>query len=117
MSEIGGIKGQWMFPLQSERLTPSTANSSALSNPEGIKPPGASQSSASFLDTLKSALHEVNEVQVSADTAMKSMASGKATNLHEVMIAMEKADVTLRTATAIRNKMVEAYNEVLRMQV
>jgi len=78
---------------------------------------GAATSSQSFLDTLKSMVSEVNEAQVSADKVSQDFASGKARDLHEVMIAVEKADLALRTVTAVRNKVVEAYNEVMRMPV
>lgn len=71
----------------------------------------------SFQDTLKSALGDVNDALKAADAATQNFASGKAANLHEVMIAMEKADLSLRTISAVRNKVVDAYQEIMRMQV
>ena len=78
---------------------------------------GAEHAGPSFMDTLQSALGQVNELQTKADHAVLDFSSGKDTNLHDVMIAMEKADVSLRTLGQVRNKMVEAYQDILKMQV
>jgi flagellar hook-basal body complex protein FliE len=74
-------------------------------------------SGASFVDTLKSALGEVNEAIKIADGQAQKFATGEATNLHEVMISMEKADLSLRTLNSIRGKIVEAYQEIMKMPV
>jgi flagellar hook-basal body complex protein FliE len=78
---------------------------------------GKAESGASFLETLKGALGEVNEMQLNADKAAQDFSTGQAKNLHDVMIAMEKAEVALKTVTAVRNKMIEAYQEIMRMPV
>ncbi len=78
---------------------------------------GSSGQAKSFQDTLKSALSEVNESIRGADKAAQNFASGKAESLHDVMIAMEKAELQLRTLTSVRGKMVEAYQEIMRMPV
>ncbi|NCN28572.1 flagellar hook-basal body complex protein FliE [bacterium] len=78
--------------------------------------PGAS-SSQSFMDTLESVLQDTNKALKGADKAATDLTTGRADNLHNVMIAMEKADLSLRTVNSIRNKMVEAYQEIMRMQV
>jgi flagellar hook-basal body complex protein FliE len=59
----------------------------------------------------------VNEAQLKSDIETKKLISGKTENLHNVMIAAEKASVALHTAVEIRNKAIEAYQEVMRMQV
>ena len=74
-------------------------------------------SGPSFEDTLKATLQDVNETMKASDKAAKDFASGRAENLHDVMITMEKADVALRTITAVRSKMLEAYNEIMKMPV
>lgn len=71
----------------------------------------------SFMETLKSAVGNVNESLVSADKASRDFVTGKAENLHDVMIAMEKADVSLRTLTAVRGKVMEAYQEIMKMPI
>ncbi|MBS1982988.1 MAG: flagellar hook-basal body complex protein FliE [Bdellovibrionales bacterium] len=71
----------------------------------------------SFSETLKGALGQVNDALSQADTVAQNFAAGKGGNLHDVMIAMEKADVSLRTLTSVRSKLVEAYQEIMRMPV
>jgi flagellar hook-basal body complex protein FliE len=118
MNEIGGFKNQqWMFPLSSERSAISTGGELSPKIGLATPPSAAGESSASFLDTLKGALKEVNETQIQADSLTRDHLSGKAVSLDQVMIAMQKADLSLKTAGAVRNKMVEAYNEIMRMQL
>lgn len=92
------------------------AQMGAASKPTKTETSG-SESASSFLQTLQQSLHEVNDMQKTADAATKDFAAGGGTSLHEVMIAMEKADLSLRTITTVRNKVVEAYQEIMRLQV
>ncbi len=71
----------------------------------------------SFADILKKSLNEVNELQNRADDSIKSIAEGKMDNMQDAVIAIEKADVSLKLVTEIRNKAIEAYKEIMRMQV
>ena len=71
----------------------------------------------SFTDILQRAVESVNETQKEADTAARNFAIGEAESLHGTMIAVEKADITLRLFTQLRNKVVDAYQEVMRMQI
>jgi flagellar hook-basal body complex protein FliE len=48
---------------------------------------------------------------------MQELATGKSNNIHETMIAAEKADLSLRLMVQVRNKIIEAYQEVMKMQV
>jgi len=73
--------------------------------------------SGGFADTLSSAIAQVNKAQVDADRAVEQLQTGEAKNLHEVMITMEKADISLRLMVQMRNKAVDAYQEIMRMQV
>ncbi len=70
-----------------------------------------------FAELLKNALGEVDRLQKESDRGIEALNSGEAKNLHEVMIAMEKADISLRMAVQMRNKVLEAYQEIMRMQV
>lgn len=70
-----------------------------------------------FKDLLKSAISEVNDAQLKSDAATELLARGGNIDLHEVMITAQKASITLQTALQIRNKAVEAYQEIMRMQV
>ena len=71
----------------------------------------------SFAETLSQSLEKVNDLQKEADKAITEFVSGETGNIHETMIALNKADTAFRLTMQVRNKIVEAYNEVLRMQV
>ena len=71
----------------------------------------------SFGETLTDAVAKVNEMQKSADTQMQKVATGESTNISEVMVAAEKADIALKLMMTVRNKVIDAYQEVMKMQV
>lgn len=71
----------------------------------------------SFADTLKEAVQTVNTLQKNSDKKMQELVTGKTTNIPEVMMAAEKADIALRMMVQVRNKIIDAYNEVMKMQV
>lgn len=71
----------------------------------------------SFADTLKAAVDNVNSLQKESDVKMQEIATGKNHNIPEVMIAAEKADISLRLMVQVRNKIIEAYQEIMKMQV
>ncbi|MFL5261804.1 MAG: flagellar hook-basal body complex protein FliE [Anaeromyxobacteraceae bacterium] len=70
----------------------------------------------SFADALGQALQSVEKLQLDADKSAEAVAMGGG-NLHETALALEKADVALRVATKVRNKLVDAYQEIMRMSV
>lgn len=70
-----------------------------------------------FSNVLNEALEQTNNAQINSDNAISELQAGKAANLHEVMIAMEKADLTMRTLMQIRNKAKTAYDEMMRIQI
>src|SRR5678816_3250366 len=96
-------------------------NVAGLGGPEGgnaIGQPGKpDEGKGSFASVLKDSLTEVNSMQQKADAAITALATGEKVSLHETMIAMEQADVSFRLMMQVRNKIVEAYQEILRMQV
>jgi flagellar hook-basal body complex protein FliE len=65
---------------------------------------------------LAQALHGVERAQVEADFESAKAAMGGG-NLHELSISLEKADIAMRVATKVRNKVVDAYHEIMRMSV
>jgi flagellar hook-basal body complex protein FliE len=75
-----------------------------------------SAGAAGFSRDLSSALESIDRLQVAADQQADAVANG-AGNLHEVALAFEKADVALRLASRVRNKLIDAYNEIMRMSV
>ncbi len=78
--------------------------------------PVARPGGASFADALGQALAQVEGLQQGADAEATKAAMG-AGNLHETALALEKADVAMRVLTKVRNKVVDAYQEVMRMSV
>ncbi|WP_342600682.1 flagellar hook-basal body complex protein FliE [Psychrobacillus sp. FSL H8-0483] len=97
----------------------------SLFNPSQINPvsstPAPKMSSAeaqeSFGDFLKSAIDSVNESQKASDVATEKLIRGEDIELHDVMIASQKASITLNATLEIRNKVIEAYQEIMRMPV
>ncbi len=83
--------------------------------------PSLNQSGANdgggFGDLLAKAISDTNDAQVAADQAVSDFSLGKADNIHDVMIALEEADISMRLLVQMRNKAVEAYQEIIRMQV
>jgi len=71
----------------------------------------------SFGKMLKGSIEEVNRMQGEADMSIEQLVAGNTKNLHETMIALEKADISFRLMMEVRNKIIDAYNEVMRMQV
>lgn len=79
-----------------------------------VKPRGTQES---FAKVLQHSIQEVNQLQHAADRSIEQLIAGRSKNLHETMIAMEKADISFRLMMEVRNKIIEAYHEVMRMQV
>ena len=72
---------------------------------------------ASFADTLSASVKKVNQMQLDADKAAQNLATGRTDNIAEVMIATEKADIAVRLMMQVRNKIIDAYQDIMRMQV
>ena len=70
-----------------------------------------------FSTVLKDSMNKVNELQQGADKAIEGLAKGEVENIHETMIAIEKANISFSLMVQVRNKLVQAYEEVMRTQV
>ncbi len=70
-----------------------------------------------FGEYLQNALGEVDSLQHESDNMSKALAAGQVDDISQVVIAAEKADIALQLTLAVRNKAVEAYQEIMRMQV
>jgi flagellar hook-basal body complex protein FliE len=68
-------------------------------------------------DSLGKYLGSVNQLAQTSDAKQRDLAMGKDVELHDVMIAAEKASVAVNLTMQVRNKLVESYQEVMRMQV
>ena len=69
-----------------------------------------------FADHLKASLATANVLQHQSGTAQQELASGRNGNIHETLIAMNKASVSFKMVMEVRNKIISAYQEVMRMQ-
>ncbi len=95
-------------------LVPSLTTRGLLGSGEGAE---SSQAGRSFQEELKLALREVNRLQGEASRQNQLLATGEAKDLHSVVIAAEKASIAFQLTLQIRNKALEAYQEIMRMQV
>lgn len=98
--ELNPIQNTTLQGLHSTRMT--------------TKPQSAMQQVS---QTFQEALDALSQSQQNSDELMQKLAMGEDVELHQVMIAAEQTDVNFRVAVAIRDKLVEAYREIMRMAV
>ena len=84
--------------------------------PSAAKDPDVDSLGAGFSDALGRVVDAVERTEADANTAVTGMLSGT-TDVHDAMIALQRADLTLQFSVQIRNKLVQAYNEIMRMPV
>ena len=70
-----------------------------------------------FGDILTNAMQDVNRMQIESDEHKELLAIGELDNLHDLTIAAEKANISLQVTMSIRSKIVEAYKEIMRIQI
>ena len=87
--------------------------STAIVQPRSTQPVGG----ASFTDMIEKAIGDLNQSLNLADDLAVRLAAGEDVDLHEVMIALEMAGIGLQTAIQIRNRVIEAYKEIMAMPV
>lgn len=96
--EIQGVSGSRLLPLVRTDPKPKTA-------------------AQSFGEILSQAVSQLERLQQEADLSIESLAAGEDIDIHEVMIAVEKASLALELTLQVRNKLVESYQEIMRMQI
>jgi flagellar hook-basal body complex protein FliE len=79
--------------------------------------PGEIGDGKSFGEFLQESIGNVNKLQQDANIAMEKLASGESQNLHETLLAVEKADMSFRTMNQVRTKVIDAYREIMKMQI
>jgi len=72
---------------------------------------------ASFGELLQQSLNQVNRLQHEADARINDLSAGKQTDIHQTMIAVEKAEVSFELLMQIRNKVIAAYETIMRTQI
>ena len=92
-------------PVQPQAGTAISGNPTRLSNP------------GSFGKMLTDSIDQVNRLQVAADSSINDLATGKQTDIHRTMVAMEKASISFELLMQIRNKVISAYDRIMRMPI
>jgi len=102
--------------------TPSiTSLAARIGGVDPVKPGGgaaapSSESSGTFMDALKGLLENTDKSADQANTAVDGMLN-KSVDVHDAMIALQRAEMTLQLTVQIRNKLVQAYQDIMRMPV
>lgn len=71
----------------------------------------------SFSEIMKSSIADVDKLQKDSDNAVRNLATGEETDIHKTMITMEKAEISFQLMMAVRNKIITAYETIMRMQI
>ena len=79
-------------------------------------PLNAGRIEKSFSGTFENSLKSVNDLQTAKTSAVESFASGETQNVHELMISLQKAGLAMSLTSAVRNKVMDAYRELSKMQ-
>jgi len=70
-----------------------------------------------FAELLRGFIEDVNQKQIAADQAITAFLKGEVANVHDVMVALEEARLALEMTVQVRNKLLDAYREIMRMQI
>jgi len=79
--------------------------------------PEQTSNSSPFGKMLTDSIKQVNRLQVEADSSINDLSTGKQPDIHRTMIAMEKASISFEMLMQIRNKVISAYDKIMRMPV
>ena len=98
-------------PIQPTQLIPSRLDSS-----RPVEKGSAPDKSTSFTQWLEHSIASVDKMQQQSDEAALKLVTGQDADIHDTMIAMQKANITMDLMMEIRNKIISAYDEIKRMQ-
>src|SRR5262245_11026111 len=126
ISAIPSAAGQELTPLPLPKAQPGSPGAVTIPfreiqdlppvlNPQPVSP--ASSPSHSFGHVLGRLVQEVNSKQAAASDSVRGLLSGQKVSLHQAMIAMEEASVSFQLMVEVRNKLLESYQELMRMQI
>ncbi len=96
-------------------ITPSSIP--AIQGINNTQKPAASQDTKQVSQTFQDMLASLNQSQENSDNLMQQLAQGDNVDLHSVMIGLEENNVNFNVAMGIRDRLVDAYREIMRMQV
>jgi flagellar hook-basal body complex protein FliE len=106
---VGGNFGMSNISIKGDVYQPSTAAGKLKDASQGGK--------TEFGTILTNKINEINQLQLDADQSITKVELGNSGSIQDAVIALEKADISFRTMMQVRNKIIEAYQEIMRMQV
>lgn len=104
MSEIRDIKTDFLLPNK-------------LTTDRKVTYDRTEEGKLDFGEILKKAINSVNDAQLDADESVKSVLKGESKDIHETMVILQKAETSLQMMLEVRNRLLEAYQEIMRTQV
>ena len=114
-SGAGGLPGNPVQDAVARAIPP--AELDKLNPPITLSAPDSAQPAYSFQNLLGNFVQDVNDKQAAAGDAVNGLLSGKNVSLHQAMISMEEASVSFQLMVEVRNKLLDSYQELMRMQV
>lgn len=103
-------------PAEADKQKPISLSELKTLNP-GTDSTSAAKPAGSFQNLLGNLVGEVAEKQAVANDTISDLMSGKNVSLHQAMISMEEASVSFQLMVEVRNKLLDSYQELMRMQV
>jgi flagellar hook-basal body complex protein FliE len=103
--------------MKIEQITVPSATMGKIPHTPGRDVSSSRRPNESFLEVLKDSVKKVNELQKQADAAIDDLIVGNSKDIAQTVIMMEKAEIAFRLMTQVRNKIIQAYEEIMRMQV
>ncbi|MEL0028805.1 MAG: flagellar hook-basal body complex protein FliE [Perlucidibaca sp.] len=117
VSGVDQILGQ-IRAMRQMTSTPGVGGAEGLPAPQGLQAPAQAPAADSFGGMLKASVQAVNQTQQQAGTMATAWERGDSeVSLTQVMVSLQKADVSFKAMMEVRNKMVDAYQEIMRMSV
>jgi flagellar hook-basal body complex protein FliE len=110
-------KAQSLATSAADKLAPPVELGGVQSPVDPSSVSGTGSADGSFANLLHDAVQEVSGKQAAATAAVNGMLTGQNVSLHQAMIAMEEASVSFQLMIEVRNKMLEGYQEIMRMQL
>jgi len=114
-SGAGGLPGNPVQDAVARAIPP--AELDKLNPPITLSAPDSAKPAYSFQNLLGNFVQDVNEKQAAAGDAVNGLLSGKNVSLHQAMISMEEASVSFQLMVEVRNKLLDSYQELMRMQI
>ena len=117
--EMGDAQGLLGGGIQADSRTERRLPGSITADPDfqAVTGGAGTKGAVTFGEMLMNSVEKVNQYQHDANSAIKELVAGRTKNIHETMLAVERAEISLKLMMQVRNKIVDAYREIMRMQV